>query len=244
MIPPWLEPHLRKECACGWPIGNNTELTLRMCLNPECPYHMAQKVADLAKEMNVKGVGPAKALELVKRYKFKTHLEAIPLWFEEKPSKHLHEIISLSMIHGLDKKAHKYCDGFNSFTEMFSHPEKLPQEILVWKNVLLKAETFFKVKPALSTSRVNIMITGEIHDVASRSCFVSALNQMYGHRFQIVDVGVRKTGVMCLIREEDAPIHNKTRIAMERNIPILTPKEFIGILDSIINEGGESEDAD
>ena len=245
MIPIWLDQHLKKTCACGYPIGNNTNLTVRRCLNPCCPYHMAQRVADLAKIMGVKGVGPAKALELVKNNGFKSHLEAIPIWFDEKPEKYLHEIASLCMIDGMDKELKKYCDGYASFTHMFMNEDKLPMSIRVHKTIFLDAEQYFKIKPPLSKHVINIMITGEIYGMPSRTAFVNGLNDTYGQYFQIVDVGVRKTNVMCLIREKDTPYHNKTRIAEERNIPIVTPVEFIGILDDVVNgKGGVIENAD
>lgn len=234
-IPDWLAPHIASTCECGGRIYNNEALTRRQCLNPECPYHMAERIAETAKYFNIKGMGPATALSYIQMYQLKNHLEIIPILFKEsKPRVHLHEVAHLAMIDGHDKDMRQFCEGFTSFESVFASKQNMPFWFIAQKDKLINAEQYFEIKAPLSKKILRIMMTGEVHGYPSRAYFVSLLNERYGQYVQVVDMGFRKTGIDCLVKEKDAAYHRKTQVAEERGIRIVTPKGLeLGIIQYI-----------
>ena len=245
-IPDWLSSRISTHCKCGALIYNNEALTVRKCWNGQCPYHMAEKISDLAKYFHVKGVGPATALEYITTYNLKSHLAVIPYWFKDKkPRVSLYEVAKLAMIMGHDKDMYEFCNGHRSFEEVYSTEKNLPIWFIMYKDTLMEAETYFDIKPPLSKVCLNVMMTGEVKGYPSRAMFISHLNDNYGQYVQVVDVGFRKTNVHALIKEETAAYHRKTQVAEERGIKIVTPASFeAGILAYVKecqkNEAGKS----
>lgn len=235
-IPEWLAPYIPITCECGGTIYNNDELTRRVCLNPSCFNHLAYKVVELAKYFGIKGMGPASAKDLVLTHKIKHHLEALPYLVNGKPYVTLWEVAHLAMIEGHDKDMRPFCQGYSSFTDVFASNQNFPFWFLVLEPSLKRAETYFNVKPPMSKQVLNVMMTGELHGYPSRAMFLEKLNNKYGAVVQFVDVGVRKTNVWCLIREEDAAYHNKTKIALEKGIPIFTPKQLEAALETYVKQ--------
>lgn len=244
-IPMWLAPYIPTKCECGGVIYNNDDLTRRVCMNPSCRNHMAYKIVELAKYFGIKGMGPASAKDLIMSHNIKYHLDAIPYLVRGKPPVTLWEVAHLAMIEGHDKDMRPFCQGYSSFEDVYASKQDLPFWFLMMKSTLLKAQEYFVIKPPMSKQVLNVMMTGELHGYPSRSMFIDKLNNKYGALVQFVDVGVRKTNVWCLIREEDAAFHNKTKIAMERGIPIFTPKQLEAALDQYVKSkmgGAPNED--
>lgn len=243
-IPYWLEQHLPTKCECGGLIINNEELTRRACVNPHCRKHMAYKVEALAKYFGVKGLGPASAEDIVIAHKLKHHLEAVPLIFNAKPAVHLWEVAHLLMVEGHDKDMKPFCEGYQSFEAVFASNQTLPVWFKMMEDRLIAAQKYFIIKAPLSRVVLNVMMTGEVKGYSSRALFLQHLNNKYGGIVQLQDVGVRKTNVFCLIKEETAAYHNKTKIAKERGIKIVTPKQLEETLELYVKQllGGESSE--
>lgn len=241
-IPDWLAERISTRCKCGSPIYNNDNLTVRKCYNSKCPYHMAEKISDLAKYFHVKGVGAATALEYIKCYNLSSHLEILPYWFKDKkPRVTLYEVAKLAMIMGHDKDMYELCNGHQSFEEVYATERNLPPWFIAYKDTLIAAESFFEIKPPLSKICLNVMMTGEVRGYPSRAMFINHLNDCYGQYVQIVDVGFRKTGVHALIKEESAAYHRKTQVAQERGIRIVTPAAFEAGIQLYVKECKDSE---
>lgn len=244
-IPIWLAPYIPTKCECGGTIYNNPDLTRRACTNPSCRNHLAYKIVDLAKYFGVKGMGPASAKELVMAHQLTYHLDALQYLVNGKPTVSLWEVAHLAMVEGHDKDMRQFCQGYASFEDVFASNQQFPFWFQMMKDTLTKAEGYFNVKPPLSKTVLNVMMTGELHGYPSRSMFLDKLNKKYGALVQFVDVGVRKTNVWCLIREEDAAFHNKTKIAIERKIPIFTPKQLENAMEIYVKQklgGAPNED--
>ena len=97
----------------------------------------------------------------------------------------------------------------------------------------MKCESYFAIKPALSSRIMRVMGTGSFHGFSNRDEFFNKVNAAYGNMIQVIQTGKRKTGVSYLIKEHDAVDHSKSQIAREEGIPIVTPKEFVDILDRL-----------
>lgn len=227
-IPYWLAENLPSKCECGFPIANNEQLTKRWCLNPICPYHMAARVEKMCKQLNVTGMGEKTALSLVKSNKVSFHFDLIPKIFATPPTILLEDLPAIVQVEGVEKQLVPYLKGKDDLEEAMS---SFPSNLEGTKFYLRRAVQYFNIKhmPKRSNVIMNIMITGEIHGFPSRQSFVKYLNDEFGDIAQVHDCGVRKTGVTFLVKEEDAAVHNKTRIAQERNIPIVTPSTLIGL---------------
>lgn len=235
-MPDWLALHIPTVCECGGRIYNNSEFTRRVCLNRTCYMRTTYKVVELAKYFGIKGMGPASAKDMVIGYKLEYHLDALKYLVREKPQVTLWEVAHLAMIEGHDKDMREFCQGYASFEEVFASNQNFPIWFQCLKETLIRAEKYFIIRPPMSKQVLNVMITGELHGYPSRSMFIDKLNRTYGALVQFVDVGVRKTNVWCLIKEEDAAYHNKTKIALERNIPIYTPKQLESALERYVKE--------
>lgn len=241
-LPDWLAASIPTMCKCGGLIINNETLTQRFCSNLECPYHMAARIESVLKYFDVKGIGYTTALKYIEDYHMKYHLEILSHFFKDKPYVSLYEVAKLAMIPGHERDMKQYCDKYGSFEDMFRN-EQLPRFMLLYKDELLRAETFFRVKQPLGGKVINIMITGEVHGYSSRVKFINDLNALGQGLFTFNDVGVRKTGVHMLIAEKDAAYHNKMRIAEERGIPVLTPAEVSKVvLDMVGGDNGDNND--
>lgn len=235
-IPYWLLPHIPTKCVCGGDIINNDELTHRVCSNPKCYKHMSYKVEALAKYFGIKGMGPASADELIAAHRLSNHLEALPYLLHDKPHVHLWEVAHLLMIEGHDKDMKPFCEGYQSFEAVFASEQVFPIWFKVLKDKLINAQKYFIIKAPLSKVVLNVMMTGEVKGYSSRGLFLQHLNNKYGSIVQLQDVGVRKTNVFCLIKEETAAYHNKTKIAQERGIKIVTPKQLEETLETYVKQ--------
>lgn len=225
-IAEWLQPHIMSVCPyCKTPIVNNENLTDRYCPNPQCPGHMACKISDLATRFGVKGVGPAEALNMIRRYDFKYHIQALSQWFIEKPKLYLYEVGEVAMIKGYNKQWRELCSGKKSMLQVALDPET-PSTIRANYPLLKACEAEIDVKPSLDGIEMPIMMSGSFDGYRARADFVAEMNRRYGSVVQLVDVGKRKTGVSYLVKEAHSSDHEKTAIAHECGIEILTPAEM------------------
>lgn len=244
-IPAWLKPHMKMFCDCGavmaddGPVGYDgvMKLTQRWCMNERCPYHMAEKVEALAKYFRIEGVGNKTALDMIKSYKFRNHLQALPIWFQTAPEVHLYEVGKLAYIYGVDSGWKEWLAGYTSFAEYFSVCSDIPHTVWQHKDYLFECERYFRVKrERLSQQVLRIMLTGSIHGYNSRSEFLQAINEEYGKYFRIEDNKKTVRDTYCLVKEPNTVDHEKTVIAINNNIPIMTSAKFVRLLQMMKEE--------
>lgn len=242
-IPDWLKPHMKQVCECGagamcddGPIDGNgvMKLTQRWCSNPKCPYHMAEKVNELAKYFGVVGIGTKTALADIQLYKFNSHLEALKFWFAEPPEVYLYEAAELSYIYGVESKWKDWLGPYSSLDEYLATAQFIP--VVVMQNIeyLRECISYFRIKQdALSSNVIKVMITGSMHGYSSRIDFLNSINEVYKGVLRVEDNKKTIRDTVCLIKEVDAVDHSKTQIAIDNNIPIVTSQEFLAILGNI-----------
>ena len=245
IIPTWLSSKIPAECECGGLIVNNEALTMRMCSNPECYLHNAAKLEAVAKYFGIKNIGIATAKDIIREHDLKYHLDGLKYIMKGKPNVYLHEVGVLAMIRGHDKDIQEYSRGFKSFKDILPIKDKYPFWFQIILDDLIKAESYFEVKPPIARATINVMLTGTFKGWSSRDDYIKFLNDRFGAYVYINNVGVRKTNVDYLICEEDAAFHNKMAIAKERGIPRITPALFAtGIVLSLREKGVNISDED
>lgn len=238
-IPEWLKPHLKMVCSyCGCYIIDNADeqedhmITVRKCANPACPGHMQYRLAYLAEHYQIKGIGPANALQLIRDYKLRNHLDILPIWFrDKKPVEQLSKIVDLACIEGFgETKAESNMNSYRSFKDYFSNCRNIDPVAWCNREALYKAEEYFTVAEPLSKQVMYVMMHGAFNGYSNRSDFLRDVNQIFGSVIQVVDAKKRKTGVSYLIRETSSPYGDKDRLAREAGIPIVTPLQFVDII--------------
>jgi len=248
MLPDWVKEHMMMTCPhCGSPIASNHDtgvLTERWCSNEECPGHMAYRIVYLAQYYNMEGWGPATALKWIKLHKPYSHLEILKEWFKTKPTEPLSRIADLACVKDFGlAQAQAVLDQFASFKEFFDSEISEDYPVLCDNaGNLLIAQSYFEVKKPMLGQNVYVMATGSIHGFTNRDAFFEHLNELIGDIIHVVQVGARKTNVSCLIKEEDAVDHKKSRIAKEAGIPILTSQQFTNMILKAYKEAGGNLD--
>lgn len=237
----WLKPLLTETCPyCSSPIVNNANLTDRYCSNPRCPGHMSFKVSEMATRLGIKGVGPATALSLIEQFQYPYHFCYLPVLIADKPRVYLWQVGEYAMIKGFQKRWQDICHGKHNMMEVCDDPYT-PKEVRDSRTMLVACESFFDVMKPLEGARVYVMMTGSFDGYRSRKDFIADMNEKYGDMIQLIDVGKRKTGVDYLIKEPWTSDHEKSAIAAEYHIPVVSPaqmKEIISGAIAYINEGG------
>lgn len=236
-LPEWAKANMKMTCTyCGGLIVDNSDTgrtTARWCGNPKCPGHMSYKINELAKFFKVKGVGPKWAEKYIANEKPGFFMDVIPYWFKDKkPYLPLAEIAALACIEGYGiVQARQDLNCYNSFEEYFNTEYEPNKILLEYKKVLIECQKYFEIAPGLSKNIMRVMATGPFKNYKSRDDFFTLVNQGYGHVLQVIQTGKRKTGVSYLIKEKDSAASDKYNIAVERGIPIVTPSEFVHLLD-------------
>ena len=201
------------------------------------------KMDVLAKRLGIKNFGPATARAIIERNNFTMHTQIIPIWFpNEKPSFYLHEVGEICLIKGHQKKWREYCRGFDTMAQVCRSPFT-PPDIKKQVVLLCCTEAMVNVKPRLQGIQINVMLTGSFQGYSSRKDYIAEMNAIYGDYVQLVDIGKRKTGVHFLVKEPWTTDHEKSNIARECGIPIVTPTELTERLKaaySYIIRGGET----
>lgn len=238
-LPEWMKEAMNDMCPyCHSFIADNSDTgatTARWCVNPKCPGHMQHRLVTIAEFFGIKGVGPKTALSMIRTHKFESHFDVIPYWFKDKkPLVTLPDIAVLACIEGYGAPSAKIDLGhYGSFEEYFATAMPANPLLLANKDMLLKAETYFAVKPPLAKRQMWVMGTGSFHGYNSRDEFFKLINEAYGQYVNVIEKGKRKSNISYLIKEYDAVDHSKSAIARECNIPVVTPDEFVAIIASM-----------
>ena len=246
-LPQWVRDNIMMKCKyCGADIASNHDtgvLTERWCTNPYCPGHMSYKMDYIGKYYDVKGFGPKLALEWIQNHNAKSHLEILPQWFpNEKPTEALARIVDLCCIKEFGMtQGEPVLNKYASFEEFFASDESKFFPVLIQAHdFLCDSQKYFNVKRPLLGKVVNIMITGSVEGFTNREDYVDYLNEKFGDKIHVIQVGRRKSNVAALIQDPGAVSHSKTKVAKEAGIPILTSRQFIEVLiDSYKECGGD-----
>ena len=244
-VPDWVKNNWLTRCPqCGAYIADNSDTgstTARWCTNKSCPEHMSHKIKVMADYFKIAGMGPATAKRNIIGYDMKSPFEFIPLWFGEvKPIVNLSDIAYLACIEGYGKiQAVNDLSPYCSFEQYFMLAYDISPKLLEYKDMLIDAQKYFNIKPPLSLNKIYVMGTGSFHGYSNRDEYFNMLNARYGQYIHVIQTGKRKTGVAYLIKEDDAVDHSKSRIAREYGIPIVSPADFITLIEKAIAYNNE-----
>lgn len=231
ILPEWLGDELAHTCECGCPILNNRELTLRWCMNPNCYYHMQHKADEMFKHIGVKGIGPATCLATLKHLRLKNHFQLLPhVLGEVKPRVRLWEIADMAGIHSYGKTFwEKELADKKSFVDYFGSGNYIPQDITRHKEMLIDAESYFEVRPPLSSRYVTVMLNGSVTGFTNRDLFIDKCNEIAGQYLRVRQVGKNQSASYC-ITQNPMSKEGKVQLARDQGIPIVHPTEFLAIL--------------
>ncbi len=237
-LPQWVRDNITVVCPyCNDFICDNHPtgtVTFRWCPNPYCPGHMQYKVEALAKHFKRDGFGVKSALYWCQTHPRRIHLEILKEWFDKKPRVPLSTVAKLAFIRGYgETSAVMELDSFPNFEAYFAQTSTPDPVLLRNKEYLLKCSTYFDIEAPMSKMKLVVMATGAFNGYSNRSDYFDKLNREFGNYIHVIETkGPRKTGVSCLIKEDNAPDRSKSRIAAECRIPVVTPKQFYEIIRS------------
>ena len=85
------------------------------------------------------------------------------------------------------------------------------------------------------------MVTGAFNNYRNRNDFITDINNAFGDKFHVINVGKRKTNVDFLIKEIDAPDKSKTTMAEQNGIKVITPAEFYALMKHLYTYSNEEQ---
>lgn len=247
-LPEWLTSKLPATCGCGGDMenfyNNAGRITARRCSNPQCPYMMAEKIVGMCDILQVKGVGSKVAYKLIKDNNLQSHFEALPYIFTEgKPEVSLYDFLRMCFIQGIDTSWSAVSNKYSDILEVYENYDGEYRNVLeANKDMILQGAEFvsFKTgwKPKYDAVVEGIvMISGNLKGFDNRNSFIYAINKASNGLIRIaVSESKRKTGVMALIQEATTPNRGKAECALQNNIPIMTPSEFVSYTSRLLNE--------
>lgn len=231
----WMKEAFKPNCLCGKPMLNwynsANQCTNRKCSDPECRYTAAAKVAAMCDILEIKGIKEAKALSILGNRKYYQVLDLIT---NEKPKVSLGTFMRLQFINGVDNRWFNECNDYLTLDDFITNyrgqysylitPELVEQMRDMQNYVTVIEKKKQKYATAISGT---VMITGNLRGFKDRNQFIAGLNAVFQGAVALgVAESKRKTGIMALIKEEDAPFRGKAQCAKENGIPIMTPTEF------------------
>lgn len=246
-LPDWVRDNIKTECQyCGSLILDNSDTgvtTARMCANKQCPGHMMHRMSFVGDFFSVKNFGPKTALSYIHAHKCTNHLEILKEWFKDgKPFVTLAEVAVLACIEGYgETQAAKELNPYSSFAAYFADFYRANPLLRANMDYLIECEQYFNIKPALSEKQMFVMATGSFKGYPNRDMFFSEINDAFGKYINVIQTGKRKTGISYLIKEKDAVDHSKSALAAECGIPVVTPAQFLSIMETLCPYFNEEE---
>lgn len=256
LIPSWLKDKLKGPCPyCGseYEVGyspNNLRVTKHYCPNLSCPGTLAMKMVFIWNILKVDGIKFGRSMELIKRYKIKRHMDALPHIFDEKPEMDLATFMRLNCIQGIDDGWNDVCNGKNSIEEVLQtstaqkimSPKDVEDVLDACKHVKIYYHAKEKYNPVLT---LTVMMTGDVMELKNRELLVAALNKKYKGLLDLrYSKSKRRTGVNILIKEKESTITGKVTTAEETGVPIMTSMEFVLHVDKLIKERVTADEYD
>lgn len=242
-LPDWVRENIKMVCPyCNSLLVDNSDgpsgMTARWCPNSKCPGHMQYKIDAMAKKLGVKDFGPASALTYIRINHCESHLDILDSWLHgAKPVLPLSDIADLACIEGYSSTTgKKELNSFKSFDDYFHNATNVNAILWHHRDVLFKAESYFTVAKPLARRKMLVMAHGSFNKFNSRGEFFKEVNEAFGEFIQIIEVGVRKTGVSYLIIDNGVSHSGqKYKAAVETGVPIVTPEEFVNILTGYVH---------
>ena len=240
-LPAWLKDNLASNCTCGAKIENfynpAGRITGRRCSNKSCPHAMAQKIVGMCEILGIKGIGPATAHDLIRQHGLKNHFEAVPYIASGGIQISLYNLLRCMFIQGISTRWSSVAKQCTDVLDLFEKYEGEYKDILLEnKEAIIEASSYFKMaekfrplyRPCITGT---VMLTGSFKDYPQREMLIVGLNHLTKG---LVDISIskskRKTGVMALVMEADSAKLGKYECAIENNIPVYTPQEFIQVV--------------
>lgn len=233
LIPLQLRGHMAEDCPdCGFFMVMNDNMTQRRCGDYECIGHLAEKADRMMKYLKIEGIGPAKSRSLMTSNNLTSHFDILPLIIKYKPSVHLFEIAILLQIDGEKGKLEKELKPYSSFLQYFSRGKTYPA-LRGYEEELMRAESYFDIKPPITGATIEIMITGSLAGY-TKNAFIDLCNEIMGGYVHIKMVGLKNTAQFC-ITENKSSSTDKARLARGElrsgvSIPMYSSKELLNAL--------------
>ncbi len=251
LMPLALAKALNWECSCGWAIVQNDTGTIRRCANPYCPRHMAYRADYLFKYFRYMGVGPETAYKYILKHSLKSHFDLLdPKLYRRDYSKagqllkgyakqerevYLYQIAELASLPGLQSAAADIFNGYTSFEQYFKLCPR--SDFTPYKDMLIDAQKYFKLRPVLSRFVYTVMISGSIEGFSSRENFIDFCNHKFG-QFVFIKYSphplVSADALIC--DNQSGPITRKMEVALNSinygvRMPIITSRQFLSLLE-------------
>ena len=230
---------------CGYNIWRNRELTKALCSNPTCPGHGAHKADAMIKYFtNLKGYGPKTALSWLQQNKSSTYLDYFGFITQNlKPRAYLWEVVKFCYIPGISNSAEEMCAGYKDIDDYLNNCYNVSYLIKDYAYLIRYAQRFFELRIPLSRNKLSVMITGSIKGFSNRETFVGFLNGIVGEQVRIVACGPKQSADYLIteeaqfIRDNPGSVTNrKIDNARRGGVPIVTPSEFVAVLNKYLTD--------
>lgn len=245
VLPEWIKNGLSSKCPyCGSEMENwyndDIRCTNRRCSKPNCSGMLAARGDFMVKVLDIKGIGFAKCLDLIRGGSM-THQLQILGAIGVKPVVSLHDYLRIHCFEGIDSEWEKICVKMNCYTvddilqyDLGKYTDTIRQNKELLDENLKYVE--LKKRPSIQSAApaskyLTIMITGTPIGYQSKEHFINYLNGVMCGRIVLIHQKTkRKTGVDYLIREPGSSTRGKVECAIDGGIPIVTSSDFIHIL--------------
>lgn len=239
VIPPSFAPYILKECPdCHMPIYRSTNLKSAHCGNLNCINHLSERADTMFKYLGLKGIGAKTCKKVMLSLQLTNHLQLIPVMMLQTPTVYLWEVAMFCFIPGYSKKMEDVFEGYKSFVDFFNTEQDIPVKIKMYKDELIEAEQYFKIKPPLSKDTVEIVMTGEIYcniggeykRFKPRDSFVDFCNSITGELVKTKLVGKKQSADFVVTNLKES-----TNEKFQLNLPHLTPNQYLQYLTARIS---------
>lgn len=239
LFPGWLAETLPGICPeCGSPILNGyneyDECTRRRCSNPQCIGNVSAKIAKMCDTLGIAGIREGKAKKMIKENRLKSHWEAIPILYDNKPELTLLLFLKCCFIYGLDSELASIADGFDTVEDMLQkYNGKYYSTLHEYEDTIREGLKYVVIKKIDDGFIYNPVIVGEVNitgvvaDYKDREEFIANINHIFRGLVRLKYTNSkRKTGLLACIASDKKASSGKIASAVEGGLPIMTPDEF------------------
>lgn len=254
-INPEIGKHLMRTCPTdGYPIVRNLQLTKAKCQNPYCPEHLAYRTDSLIKYLNIlKSVGPRTIYDIICENHYTSPFEVLYYFTSQVSDKlfpmHLWEVAMFSGIEGMASTLREELGSYYTIDKYLAEaPNPLPK-IVEKADEISRNCNFVNLKPPMSATVLNIMITGPLASMP-REAYVRHVNEVVGQYIHVINKGVSKSCDLLITQYPDELRENirrgtasrKAMAAAEAGTPIVSPDQFEDMLAKYVAQRvGEEE---
>lgn len=239
LFPDWLAASLSGTCPeCNAPILNGyndrDECTRRRCSNPRCVGNISAKIAKMCDTLGVAGIKEGKAKRMVIECGLKSHWEAIPVIYDNKPELTLLMFLKCCFIYGIDSELSSIAADFKSVDDMMKgYNGKYYQLLHEYDDTICEGLKYVDIKAVETGFIYNPVIIGEVNITGivpgykDREDFINNLNYIFRGLVRLKYTNSkRKTGLLACISHDTHASSGKISSAIEGGLSIMTPDEF------------------